>query len=77
MRLLLHLVRMCIRGTWLGTGKMITNFGAFQKTLATGLSPEESAKQTLTGAMAARHGFEKINVLQNMARKVTADFTRP
>jgi filamentous hemagglutinin len=66
-----------IRGTWLGTGEMTSNYDAFQAALAAGASPEQAALQTFTGTMAARNGFTAVNVVTNSVGKVVVEFTKP
>jgi RHS repeat-associated protein len=65
-----------IRGTWLGGGDLRTNFDAFQKAIKAGLTPEQAAFETFTGAMAKRFGFTKATVTTNEAKKVVVEFTR-
>ena len=67
-----------IRGTWIGGGDLATNYDAFQKAAAAGLSPEQAAVKTFTGEMARRAGFTKVRIIENneASKKVVVEFTR-
>lgn len=63
-----------IRGTWLGTGSMKSNFDSFQAAIRAGATPEQAALGTFTGKMSARNGFANARIVVNSPKKVVVEF---
>lgn len=53
-----------IRGNWLNGGDSV-NTAQYQANIATGMSPEQAAKNTWTGKVAADFGFTKVQSVTN------------
>lgn len=51
-----------IRGKWLSGGELKDNLDSFNAGIQNLLSPEEAAKHTFTGKMAARYGFTEVEI---------------
>jgi hypothetical protein len=65
-----------IRGTWFGTGTLTSNFRAYKRGIAAGLTPEASAAATFTGDMAREYGYSTVRIVEDTDIMVKVEFTR-